>query len=291
MKMRRAPLAAFVVVTASLGLSACGSALFVASLTKQHACPCDADYVCINEVCELAAAKQVGDPCDADEECGEGLVCRDKYGADCQDFELDYVCTTAPDEHEKQCRTACDPVQSWVEQCSPGEVCFDDPQNASNEGGYCQVGTCSGDTDCGLNAICVGRTFNPDPSGENGSGQCYRTCDPFNCAVGVACDGCTPDDITGDDLDEALSCVPFFNDSPPNKARTACAVAGPVAAQAVCSFTEVCQPGSFCLITDAVSGTGLCRTYCRLGGGAPACNAGQICTGIVNDDVDLGFCQ
>jgi hypothetical protein len=289
--MNRALLLALLGIIAA-SISACGGAFFAVSLLKAHPCPCADGYACVDEVCVPADALQLDQACTEDAQCDADLICRDKFGPTCNPFDLNANCTAGAQNQGpqgEQCRQVCNPAQPWLEQCRPGEACYPDV-DGNTGAGYCQAGACAGDTECGLNALCMGRNINPDTAGENGSGQCFRGCDPFNCEGGD-CSDCPPEDVDGDGLDDLLACTPipewgeFLN-------RTVCLPAGAVPAGGVCSTTDVCRPGSFCDFQDiATTGTGLCRQYCRTAGGQPACNAPEQCTGVVDQFSGIGFCR
>lgn len=291
--LRSATLLALPLLLVGGALGAGCDVLTVLAFTKQFGCPCATGFVCLTddngqEYCGVAEALQEGDDCNDDVECGENLVCRDKYDETCPGTDIDLVCTTGEQEGKK-CRRNCNPGNTPFGQCEPGEFCFSDIEGVAASGGFCQEGTCKADTECGLGNLCLFRNLNPDSDQEKGGGLCYRGCEPFNCSPGVSCDGCPPEDLDGDDLDDQMACIPLETSLAGELNRVVCAPAGPVAARGLCSINEACQPGSFCDI-DPQNGNGICRPYCRRSGGAPACNAGELCTGVVDSTRDIGFC-
>jgi len=247
---------------------------------------CLAGYVCIDNVCRTKAILDEGDPCAADTECQDGLLCRNHYGDDvCEKFDHDLNCVVARSAAKQlddglRCRRECNPILALAEQCPPGNYCYPDERRVSNEGGYCQPGTCATDTECGNNAVCIGEATNPDPNGDKGSGRCFRSCNPLTCNSVGGCNGCPIEDTNGDDIDEVMGCEPAELLS-----QTVCVPAGPIPHRSVCSVTDVCQAGAFC-----PSDVSRCLPYCASNGGAPACNTanGEVC---VNVDNNFGYCQ
>lgn len=225
--------------------------------------------------CSPSGTAVEGDRCDGREtRCEPGLLCLCDGGSFC-------------DGTEGVCARFCD-LAAGGPSCDPGIACH----SLTDEVGFCAVGqcttrgeTCINDGDCPDNFVCSG----PEPrcirvacdddcqcdAGQlcdEEQGQCTDiVCDPLACTLD-SCDGCPAD---------APSCSAGFVDHSLFFCRPGTATAGDP-----CDGLDVrCGPGLFC---DADNDGGRCAPYCRLAGGAPACDATSTCTALSDD---VGFCH
>jgi hypothetical protein len=227
-------------------------------------------YTCVRandvERCVLAGFKDVGDPCLTDAECSNGGVCADAYAELCPAGSTDINCGRVDDATRGlRCRAPCDAQSGF--SCGDDDRCFFfeglDP--------FCQPGTCASDTDCeggAVPALCVGER------GGGRNGFCVVACDPLACFDGncpcAAGEGCA---MPADEV--AVS------------TRNVCSAAGVIPPGAACDVLNPCVEGSSCVFRN--DGTAVCVQWCRVGGGAPACDAG-VCQGVQQGSV-LGICQ
>ena len=257
---------------------------------------CLVGYTCIDTdpndddpgTCVPAQALTENEPCQADEECEEGLLCRDHFYNEtgrCDANDYDSVCDKATQlglSDGFRCRRECNPSGD-SSQCPDGQRCYDDELDRGD--GYCQVGVCATDAECGNTQFCVERGLNPDPDGEDGSGLCWKRCDPLACSP-QGCNGCPNEDINGDQIDDILGCEPYEEFR-----RMVCIAAGDVPYGSPCdNVTQFCQPGSFC----ASDGTAnYCAKFCDVNGSQPACEeAGQTCNALDPTNLPgVGICS
>jgi hypothetical protein len=166
--------------------------------------------------------------------------------------------------------------------CAPGERCYIDDEAAV--AGFCQVGNCSVDSDCGnngaFNNICV-RAENPPGA----SGLCFHGCDPLACDPNGGCSPCPAVDLDGDDVPERWGCE--LLEGPIQLARVGCIIAGDQEGRGACDDgNTACRAGAFC--NDAVE-PAYCSSWCRLSGGAPDCETEAQECNVAFDGV--GFCS
>lgn len=218
------------------------------------------------ERCVRAAFKGVGEECGDSAECADGGVCADAYAELCPAGSTDINCSrTANSDTGLRCRAACDDADF---SCGSGDRCFFfeglDP--------FCQKGTCGTDSDCEgapVPAFCVGE--------QNGglSGFCSVACDPLGCFDNTDCT-CAVGEGCAMPVDEfAVS------------TRNVCGAAGVIEAPNQCDVLNPCVEGSSCVFRN--DGSAVCVQWCRVGGGAPSCNAG-VCQNVVQGS-PLGICQ
>jgi hypothetical protein len=270
----------FVSVTALLGLSVGqGCSVLYATTSSEENLLCGPDdgrprclegYTCIRAAddedrCVLAGFKETGDPCVASAECKDGGICADAYAELCPDGSTDLNCARVNDaDGGPRCRAPCNEAAGF--SCDGNDRCF------FFEGlePFCQIGTCASDTDCegATPALCVGER------GGGRNGVCFVACDPLACF-----DGDCP---CGDGEACAMPADEFTVST-----RNVCDLAGLIPAGAGCDVQNPCVEGSTCVFrTD---GAAVCAQWCRVGGGAPACNAG-LCQGVQQGSA-LGICQ
>jgi hypothetical protein len=270
----------FVSVTALLGLSVGqGCSVLYATTSSEESLLCGPDdgrprclegYACIRaaddqERCVRAGFKETGEPCLASAECTDGGVCADAYAELCPDGSTDLNCARVNDAvGGLRCRAPCDEATGF--SCDGDDRCF------FFEGlvPFCQQGTCASDTDCegDTPALCVGER------GGGRNGVCIIACDPLACF-----DGTCP-------CAEGQSCA-MPADELSVSTRNVCDGAGVIPAGAGCDVQNPCVAGSTCVFrTD---GAAFCAQWCRVGGGAPACDAG-ICQSVQQGSA-LGICQ
>lgn len=247
-------------------------------------------YTCVDGLCLKAAALGEGQECRGDEECEDELVCTNAYNAD--ECGVDINCelgrTTIATADTLRCHRTCNPNGVLTDECALGERCH--PDLTGRADGWCQAGTCTTPTDCGGNAvnaaqnICIGGDANPGGN-TPGSGLCLEGCDPLQCQVDVGCFGCTQTQNPTTGGLNAMGCEPFLITS-----NVACIEAGGVAHDGICdNVTTFCSAGSWCNIPQGAA-SGFCSKWCRLGGGAPACNAAHPNCNAVAGAV-FGFCS
>lgn len=230
--------------------------------------PCLAGYACIDGKCRKTEVSDQGEICAAQEECKDGFVCTDAYGASCSDG---LNCDLGPSDGLR-CRVACNPAQAASAQCGAGSRCF--PTEEPVADGFCQSGVCSVDSECGRNGdrsnLCVDIVNGP------GSGICTEGCEPLDCNPATGCDSCPA---------ERKGCEPFTL----NPVRFGCVPPGGAPHGAACdAVATFCQAGSFCFIPNGAS-SGVCARLCRLSGGQPACDANETCNPLDANE-DTGFC-
>lgn len=242
---------------------------------------CLVGYTCVDGKCLPAAAAEEGASCVKDEECVDGLVCTNVYEeGECFDPYYCALGASSPDGSQKRCRRVCNPNQPARDQCSPGQICWDDLQGS----GWCQAGVCNAPSDCGQNNgvtnVCYGAALNPQ-----GSGLCTRSCDPLECNPATGCPDCGVADLNGDGVPEVMGCEPFEG----VLSNMGCIQAGTVPHGSPCDgVTTFCQPGAFCL-QEAGQAVGFCARICRVGGGNPACDASHPTCNSINGV--FGFCS
>lgn len=179
-------------------------------------------------------------------------------------------------------RTSCPAGKS----CRPLDdgtawACRDLDRALGGEGAPCSEGD-----QCDVGLLCVGTTGNARcvklcPAGTVGfcggenrcigglNDACVKTCKPRG----------APCDIYAQDCASSADACTFANDPETGASYTACYEAGTRASGESCGSTEgQCGRGFVCIRSDA--GTSACRKVCREGGGAPACDSGEMCTGF-----------
>lgn len=216
------------------------------------------------ERCVRAGFKEVGDDCNDTAECVAGAICADAYASLCGNDTSDINCSNLEGSDTGfKCRAACDDVGG----CGDGTRCFFFDGIAP----FCQAGTCATDSDCtrgGVDNLCITESSGRD-------GLCAIKCDPLGCHDGSACT-CALDQACATPVDEAVS------------ARAVCGEIGVINPGEVCDVLNPCVDGASCVVTTA--GFSQCVQWCRVGGGAPACDNG-LCQGIDASDPDLGICN
>jgi len=218
------------------------------------------------ERCVRAGFKDVGEPCLADAECDNGGVCADAYAELCPSGSTDINCGRVDESLEGlRCRAPCDAATGF--SCDEGDRCFFFEGLAP----FCQTGTCATDTDCeglAVPALCVGE--------QNGgrSGFCVPFCDPLGCFDNSDC-ACVDGESCALPPDEFVVST-----------RNVCTGAGVLQPGEACDVVNPCVEGSSCVFRN--DGVGVCAQWCRVGGGAPACQVG-VCQGVQQGSA-LGIC-
>ncbi len=229
---------------------------------------CEDGFACVlandgKERCARAGFKDVGEECVDSAECKDGGICADAYAEGCPDGSSDINC---------QKSVASDPGLRCRAPCDEDTFACDNARCFFFEGvePFCQKGTCATDSDCegGADpAICV------DESGGR-SGLCQLSCDPIACFDGDC--PCLDGDACAMPADEFVVST-----------RNVCTQAGTLVAGDTCNVLNPCAVGHSCVFRN--DGTAVCVQWCRVGGGAPSCNAG-VCQNVAGG-AELGICQ
>lgn len=229
-----------------------------------YACVADAEGA---ERCLLAGFKGVGEPCLADAECDNDGVCADAYAELCPNGSTDINCGRVDENIEGlRCRAPCDAATGFSCSADDDRCFFFDGLDP-----FCQAGTCASDSECedlAVPALCVGE-------GSGRSGFCVPFCDPLGCFDNSDCP-CAEGDACALPADELVVST-----------RNVCSAAGVIEPGFGCDVLNPCVEGSSCVFRN--DGTGVCVQWCRVGGGAPTCNAG-VCQGVQQGSA-LGICQ
>jgi len=238
---------------------------------------CKDGFACVRadddiDRCVKAGFKEEGEDCVATEECkDQGAVCADVYAERCDgdvipvEFEIDCARRNPADKGLK-CRRACKDDFT----CGADFRCFD----VAGLGAFCQAGTCASDSDC-LAGVVEGLCIQEGLNGGS-SGLCRKSCDPLACAGAAGVCVCADDENCATPPDEGFV-----------SARAVCLPAGTVGVGETCDSGNFCDFGGTCANFGAFSA---CAQWCRVGGGAPACNAGA-CGGVDVGNENVGVCQ
>jgi hypothetical protein len=278
-------------------LAAGGCTIWFLANQDPEGLACDPDgkclegYTCIDNVCLLASAVELGQPCQGDSECVENAVCTNVYDeASCGGYiSCDIGRQVLADADQLRCRKSCNPNDEPTDNgCSVGELCH--PDAVATNQGWCQSGVCSTPSDCGTNPIsnqpnvCEGGDVNP--GGTPGSGLCIESCRPLQCNEQTGCSDCSLRDRNQDGVTDVMTCIPIDIMN-----QTGCALAGIQEADAQCDGrTSLCVPGSFCSTLLTGEALGFCTKWCDPGGGNPACNAAHPTCNPVGG-TNFGFCS
>jgi len=258
---------------------------------------CLPGFVCVEERCVTAGAKQIGDECIDTGECVDGAVCGEAYcddssagscdaPGDCGDEgdEL-WLCREGSCKCKRVCHQGCD--YPSFDKCPSGQLCYYD---VDQELGFCQEGSCGEGEDgiqlgnCEGDEICL--IFNG-----KGSGICYPTCTILeqnqSClgtpSPGVAC--CQPNQNCEHIV--LLWGVP----ENPDGSLGLCFDSGTIDEGGPCSNDPAddafCQRGLVCH-------SNFCRQYCNLqvAGGVPMCPVGYNCIAYPGGELlPYGWCR